>query len=244
MTDNLEALAKLSDEILDLVARDGIFTACSAIESNPDEMTVARVYSTVAQAAYVKCKNVPMMAALATAGIHFCLRTADARTADSEAMAPKLKETAKVIAYNMAANTWPGWGDEGIVINPTDLAAALEAATVSLRLVEELDLGSSQVGNAHWIIGALHLAAGTHDKAIAAFVKSRAAFADTEEKVSILLAEGFIALTKKARRETREIGAKETEKILIALKAVGTEDAGFYAEQIETADRILVSARG
>ena len=49
------------------------------------------------------------------------------------------------MAYNVAANCWPGWGDEGVVIEAAHIDVGLELAMLSLRLVEELGQGPSSV---------------------------------------------------------------------------------------------------
>lgn len=243
MTTSEEELARLCNEALKVAADGDVPSACNAIESRSDHHTIAQVYAKASQTAYLECKSVQTMAALSNAGIRYCLDSAEALANEDRESALKMKESAKNIAYNMAANSWPGWGDEGVVIGQADLAAGLQAAAVSLRLVQELELGSSQIGNAHWIIGALHLAAGSMDEAIAAFEMSRAAFLHAKEDDSVLLADGFIALTRKARPETREAGAEETAQVLETMKSKGTEDAAFFAGQIETADLILVSGK-
>jgi len=240
MTASEEELARLSSEALEVAAHGDVPSACNTIESCSDQHTIAQIYAKASQTAYSERKSVQIMAALSNAGIRYCLDSAEAFASEDQKSALKMKEVAKIIAYNMATNSWPGWGDEGIVIGQADLAAGLEAAAVSLQLVEELELGSSQIGNAFWIIGALHLAAGSNDKAIAAFEMSRAAFLDAGEDDSILLTDGFIALTRKARPETCKAGAEETAQVLETLKSKGTKDAGFFAGQIETADLILV----
>lgn len=243
MTANEEELARLSSEALEVAAHGDVSSACNAIESCSDQHTIAQLYARASQAAYLERKSVQIMAALTNAGVRYCLDSAEALASEDHKSALKMKEVAKTIAYNMATNSWPGWGDEGIVIGQADLAAGLEAAVISLQLVEELELGSSQVGNAHWIIGALQLAAGSNEEAITAFEMSRAAFLDAEEDNSVLLADGFIALTRKAQSETWKVGTEETAQVLETLKSKGTEDASFFAGQIETADLILVSGK-
>lgn len=239
--DRDEDVARLSRRALEVAAQEDLFKACEAIESNADAMTVAQVYADAAQRAYREQKSVATMSALAIAGVNYCRRAAAAAERRGDATTRNLKEKAKAIAYNMAANSWPGWGDAGITINRTDLANALHAAAASLRLVEELGLGGNQIGNAHWLIGALHLAAGAHDAAVAAFEKSRAGFAAAGAEEAVLLAEGFRALARKAQPDTRAAGAEETAGVLAALQRKATDDAAVYAGQIETAERILLT---
>ena len=94
------------------------------------------------------------MIALARAGIHRALFEADrVPTADPDA-AEALRGQAKTIAYDLGANLWPGWQDEGIVLTPADLTTGLEAARLNLRLAEQLGRPALPRCNAHWLLGA------------------------------------------------------------------------------------------
>jgi hypothetical protein len=48
-----------------------------------------------------------------------------------------VRESAKTIAFNVGANTWPGWGDEGVEISCDQRKAGLAAAMLSHRLVND-----------------------------------------------------------------------------------------------------------
>ena len=115
------------------------------------------------------------MAAIGKAAVRYHLKRSE--LARDVAATVKLKTAAKTLAYNVAANCWPGWGDEGVVIEASHIDAGLELAILSLRLVEELALGPHQLGNAHWLVGALQLAAGRLDASLLSFGQARDAFA-------------------------------------------------------------------
>jgi len=93
------------------------------------------------------------------------------------AAAAKLMEIAKTISFNVGANAWPGWGDDGVEISPDQRKAGIEAAMLSLRLVNELNLGPHQIGNAHWLVGAHHIAARCPEAALASLDEAARAFA-------------------------------------------------------------------
>ena len=76
-----------------------------------------------------------------------CTKLASVNAHDPETAAG-LKKIARMIAFNVGANSWPGWGDDGVEISPDQRQAGSEAATLSLRLVNELNLGPSQIGKA------------------------------------------------------------------------------------------------
>jgi len=76
------------------------------------------------------------MAAVGKAAVRYHLRQSELER--DVAAAVKLRTAAKRMAYNVAANCWPGWGDEGVVIEAAHIDVGLELAMLSLRLVEEL----------------------------------------------------------------------------------------------------------
>ena len=45
-----------------------------------------------------------------------------------QALGSSLRLQGKKLAYNLAADTWPGWNEPGIVITTSDLDAGLDAA--------------------------------------------------------------------------------------------------------------------
>ncbi|MBV9631621.1 MAG: hypothetical protein JO230_26230 [Xanthobacteraceae bacterium] len=175
----------------------------SVLEADADAAEVAQRYADMAQALYRERKNVTQMLAVAKAGVAYCLKAAEGAAAEDPAAAAALKTKAKVIAYNAAANSWPGWGDEGIVIEPLHIEEASGLAARSLELVEDLKLGHRQVGTSEWLVGALHLAAGRSNDAIAALTRAHDAYAGGGEHTSALLALGYLALAR-SRQCTQE----------------------------------------
>ena len=128
-----------------------------------------------------------------------------------------LKTKAKAIAYNAAANSWPGWGDEGSSSSHRTSRMDLDLAQRSLDLVEELKLGHRQLGTSQWLVGALHLAAGRSDEAIAAPTRARDAYGAGGERASELLALGYLALAR-SRQGTPERHRAELEEICLQLQ--------------------------
>src|SRR5271166_2956544 len=127
-------------EALRLADSNELTAMRSVLEAGADPTDIAQRYADVAQALYRERKNVTQMLAVAKAGIAYCLSAA----AEDPAAAAALKT--KAIAYNAAANSWPGWGDEEIVIEPSHIEEASDLAARSLELVEDLNLGHRQLG--------------------------------------------------------------------------------------------------
>ena len=172
---NSEAVSKQTlPEALRHAASNDLDAMRSVLEADANAAEVAQRYADVAQALYRERKNVTQMLAVAKAGIAYCLDAAERAAATDPVAAATLKTKAKVIAYNAAANSWPGWGDEGIVIAPSHIEDGLDLAQQSLELVGDLKLGHRQVGTSQWLVGALHLAAGRGDDAIVALTRALA----------------------------------------------------------------------
>jgi hypothetical protein len=159
--DNSEVLSKqmLSDALRHAESHD-LAAMRSVLEADADAAEVAQRYADLAQALYHQRKNVTQMLAVAKAGIAYCLNAAEQAATQDPAAAATLKTKAKVIAYNAAANSWPGWGDEGIVIAPSHIAVGSDLAMRSLELVEDLKLGHRQRGTSQLLVGCISPLAG------------------------------------------------------------------------------------
>jgi hypothetical protein len=217
-------------EALRLADSNELTAMRSVLEAGADAAEIAQRYADVAQALYRERKNVTQMLTVAKAGITYCLSAA----AKDPAAAATLKTKAKALAYNAAANSWPGWGDEGIIIKPSHIEEASGLAARSLELVEDLKLGHRQVGTSQWLVGALHLAAGRSDDVIAALSRAR----DAYERVSELLVLGYLALAR-SRQGTPERHRNELEEICQQLQKDGSPQAIAFVNQLRTADRLL-----
>jgi hypothetical protein len=235
---NSEVLSKqMLSEALEHAESNDLAAMRSVLEADADAVAVAQRYGEVAQALYHQRKNVTQMLAVAKAGIAYCLGAAEQAAKDA-AQAATLKTKAKVIAYNAAANSWPGWGDEGIVITQSHIADGFDLAMLSLELVEDLKLEHRQHGTSQWLVGALHLAAGRSDEAIAALTHAHDAYAAGGERASELLALGYLALAR-SRQDTPERHRAELEEICQQLQTDGSPQAVAFAKQLRTADRLL-----
>ena len=58
----------------------------------------------------------------------------------------------------------------------------------------------------------------------------------------VLMAEGYTALALKTQPESRLAGGHELARILLLLGSRGSKDAQFFANQLITADRVLIRA--
>jgi hypothetical protein len=228
--------------LLALVQTGKVLEAISIVEAIPDPLEASLAFSELSKRIYREFKDVSSMVALGNAGTQFAL--ANAASSDDSADAEKLRKNAKVLAFNTAANCWPGWGDAGIEINQDHLQAGLKLAVLSRDLVSELTLGHKQRGTAHWLIGALALAMGQHAEALAEFQRAKGEFETGGDSDLILMAEGYAALALKAQPESRLAGDHELARILLLLDNRGSKDAQFFAKQLITAEQCLSARAG
>lgn len=215
------------------------WAAMAKLEAGGEPLMVAEHYSQLVRICCFQEKNLPLMIMLGRGGIQYCLREAARVEKEDPKTAEKLRGQAKTIAYNLGANCWPGWGDEGIVIGTSDIAVGYDAALLNLRLGRELKRNAEVMGNAHWLVGAHQLAMGKKKEALKAFEESAQQFAEAEKTDFELMAKGYAALAVKLSDEAAADADAKLQAALKALNERDNDDAKFFAEQIETASKIF-----
>jgi hypothetical protein len=209
----------------------------SSSASNADPKEGASMFVALVKYLYRERKDVPSMITAGEAGVKFCLEAAESAT--DEILAKDLKTSAKTIAYNTAANCWPGWGDEGIVIEPGDLKSGLKLACLSRTLVCDLRLGHKATGTAHWLVGTLLLAARQFVDAIGEFQRAENAFQASGDAGCVLMVRGYAAMARKFDAAPGPAADRALADTLDALRQDGSKQAIFFADQIVTAERVL-----
>lgn len=236
MTDNRDSARA---EALRLTAAEGFGAACRFIEAFDDPIAVAWAYKDFSQALYHQHKDVQHMIEAGRRGIELALDHAARAASDDTKTAAMLVEIAKMMAFNVGANTWPGWGDDGIDISPDQRETGIEAAMLSLRLVTELKLGPQKMGTAHWLVAAHHIAARSPEAAMAALDEAARAYAAAGDAPSEIMVRGYRALARKLCPETRAAALAELDQALRCLGQDTSKAATAYRQQIIVADRIL-----
>jgi len=186
---------------------------------------------------YKKQKDIGGVIAIGEAGVRFCIESANA--APDVETATSLRTFAKTIAYNAAANCWPGWGDEGVEIVGAHLEAGLKLALLGRDIAGELNLGAKQMGTSHWLVGALELAAGHLQEAAIDFERSEKAYELSGSSVQQLMARGYSALACKKNPASSTRGANALTEVMKLLRDDGSQEAVFFANQLATADKIF-----
>jgi hypothetical protein len=219
------------DEALRRLTEIDSFAAIEFLSAQDDTLAAVKVCDDLVRHLYNEAKNVPAMLMIGCAGIQLGLDRA-AQETDSE-RAAAIKGQAKAIAYNIAANAWPGWEDEGITITTSDIACGLDAARTNLRLARELRRGDLPLSRAHWVIGALQLAVGELDAAKSAFEQAAQFARAAGEQAEALLSDGCAALVDVRR------GGDDAALNAILAELATVEDGPFFAGQIEGARRLF-----
>jgi hypothetical protein len=205
-----------------------------------DPRAVARGYNEVTRDLYQTRRDLPAFVLVSRQGIEYLLIKATEADRTDPSAANELRGAAKTLAYNLAANTWPGWNEAGIRIRPEDLEAGMEAARLNLRLALELQRGAEPLFNAYWIIGALELAQGRHNEAIASYEQARKLANQESLRGYALLAGGSIAIAKIAGKVDVAAGEREFVQAKTALTTGNLSDGKFLADQLDVAYQVFV----
>src|SRR5262249_257368 len=141
-TGNISPNGMDSASLLALVRAGRVAEAIAIVEANPNPMEAARAFIELSKQTYRELQDISSMVALANAGTEFALLKAgsSANSPESE----KFRELARILAFNTAANCWPGWGDAGVDIKDHHLQAGLKLAGLCRDLVVELNLGHKE----------------------------------------------------------------------------------------------------
>ena len=146
--------------------------------------------------------------------------------------ATEYKSAAIPMAYNLAANTWIGWGAGEVgSVDENHQRLGMEAARLNIELAAEVGLGPERRRNGYWILGAHQLAAGDHDAAARSFHTSAELANESADAAATTMAEGWmhVAHILGGADETREL-----EAVTAKLRTLG-EDGVFYADQYAVA---------
>lgn len=240
--DEKERLIAFLKDIDELVEGGEVSAAVKKIESLGDTTKVMRNYFVVTNHFYRNKRDVARMLSFGQAVMAYLLEQAAKVRESDVAQADKLTGYAKSMAYNISVNAWPGWNERGIKITPEQTKAAYQAAQENLRLGIELKRPADVMGNAHWLIGAQHLALKEPHKAIDQFEQAVKQFAIAKQPDYQHMAEGYIGITQLTQAATRDQGRKRLDKAIADLKARKTSDAKFFASQLKSVEKVFADS--
>jgi hypothetical protein len=222
-----------------LVERGDLRAGLVRLASHSDPMEAAAAYAELAAFLYRTKKDVSGMLDCGRAGVEFLLAAAEKKSKAERAVAFRLEEKAKSLAFNVAANCWPGWDDEGIELNTEQIQAGLILAELSKELVRKLQPGSRREGTAHWLVGALQLALGPDDLAADEFNRAKDAYDASGKPIESLMVSGYLAIVGERQPAKREDAVRKLAGIIEALENDNSDAAKFFVRQLHTAERVL-----
>jgi hypothetical protein len=230
----------LVDSLVQMIRSRLVSDVVSLIDARADPIATVSALNSTVQKLYREYNDVTNMIVAGNLGLGYFLRRSTLES--DQGKVRELKKLGKVIAFNTAANCWPGWGDPGIVIEEAHIRAGIKMANESRDLVEELAFGARELGNAHWLVGALELAAGRFDAARVAFEQAeRVSLVQDATSTYTLMARGYVELARKAGPQSRAQGKEALRETLDRLRVQGSKEAIFFADQLSTADRVLLA---
>lgn len=222
------------EKVVQLSQMSDSFRALQEIHSQGEPLEVAGHHSQLVRDLYGRQKDVPLMVMIGRAGVQYCLSEAERRERDDVELANRLRGMAKTIAYNVSVNCWPAWEDEGISITASDLRAGFDLAKLNLRLAMELKRPADKVAHAYWLLGAHQLAAGEAQEAIESFRAATAHYQEAGQPDGEQMAAGYAGIAKLTMMESADAGRQQLTAAVEALRRIDTDDARFYAQQLES----------
>jgi tetratricopeptide (TPR) repeat protein len=222
----------------DLIRAQDTTGAMEFINGQDSPLEAAQLYSDLVMDFYWKERSLSNTVMIARAGLDYCRSKADETAGSSPDTSHDLKGVAKMISYNLASFTWPGWDEKGIVVGRDDIVTGLEAARLNLRLVEELKDDDLSFSNAYWIVGAQLIAVQKYDEAIEAFKSAKKYAESAGARLNQLLCDGYIGVTMITS------GQKEGQKVLdqaeSELNEIGSDDAKFFIKQFHSVLNVFI----
>ncbi len=200
---------------------------------------VCEIYDQAVRDLYWLEKGAKSLVLVGQSGINFCLSQAQKIEDTDEALAKDLKSQAKTIAYNVAANSWPGWGDDGVTISTQDIEAGLAAAKLNLSLAFVLSKPNDKISAAYWLLSAQQLASSAFQDAVASILQSDVYAKKSSDNIQLAFNEGYRGLILLASGD-KAVGQSAFDSGIGRLTALATEDAKGYIGQLETAKRFFV----
>ncbi len=148
------------------------------------------------------------------------------------AQAQEYRAAAVPMTYNLAANTWAGWGPGNVgEVGEAHRRLGLEAARKNIELAAQVGFGPERRRNGYWVLGAQLLQASDAAGARQAFATSGELARAAGDEHAAPMAEGWVLVAD-------ILGGSDAAGALDALKARMQNlggDAAIYAEQYDTA---------
>lgn len=204
---------------------DSPAAAAHWLESQGSAERVCERYDQAVRDLYWLDKGAKNLVKIGPLGIDYCLRAG-------------LKDYAKTIAYNVAANSWPGWGDSGVTIARDEIEAGLSAAEINLSMAIELKKPADKISGAYWLLSALQLALGKFGASVESIEKSLNYAESFNDETLTAFTRGFKGIIELASGDNT--GAANFDSAEQKLRSIASQNALGYVDQLKRARSIFV----
>lgn len=209
------------------------------IESQGEAASVCDLYDQLVRDLYWADKGPKNLIPVGFRGIEFCLSKAKEIEGTNKALAEDFKSKAKTISFDIAANSWPGWGDAGVTVLKPEMEKGLEAAKLNLSLALELNKPLDKIATAHWLKAALELSLQDYNFALNSIEQSLEYSRKANDLTPIAFGTGFKGLIYLAKGD-QDQGNRFFGEGIQMLKDIGDDSAKGYLAQLETAKSIFL----
>lgn len=212
--------------------------AFSWIQSLGTSSEVCDIYNQAVQDLYWLEKGSKSLIIVGKAGISYCLTESEKLASKDQQGSDNFKAQAKTISYNLASNSWPGWGDEGVSIARPEIEAGLESAKLNLKLAYELNKPADKIASAYWLLSALQLALQKYQDSLLSIDQSNNYAQQSKDETIIAYGTAFKGLILLASGNKNE-GQQLFDSNILKLKNIGSDDALSYVGQLDIAKKIF-----
>lgn len=222
---------------VDYIRNVDTFAAISYLLQQDDPFSISTSFNDLINHLYWEDKDLPSAIAIGRAGMQYGLSAVVEVEAINPEAADKIRLKIRALAFNIASYAWPGWDEEGISPNPTDVAFGHDAAKLLVRLVKEKKAEPIKIARAWWMLGVYQLAAGKNDRAHNSFNLSAEFAGKASTRSEQLLAQAFTILAD-AQEDPEQEGLSIQMSGLQASLAQEEHGADFV-NQVDTAARVF-----
>jgi len=228
--------SNILDHAKSLAASGDLAVAVEYLDHHADFAEAMKAYEDLVLFMYWEMKNVKAVVIFAELGINRMLQAAGVNGESRP-----LRDRARILAYNLASFTWPGWDEPGITISDSDQKAGLAAAQLHYELVQSLTPDPQTSGRAAWIVGAQLLTAHDYTAARNKFDESSQHHKSANNQAEQLLSQSFAQLA--ACLESPDDDAQQSQLIQTKLRLLRAKDGEEFVRQLDTAEAVCRRSR-
>ena len=231
----VEAMRTLAQATMTELSDNGSASALEFLEAQEDKRLVLEVCEALMPHYYWQEKNLELSLLFGRTGVRLGNELATA--SEDPVEVDQLRTHVKIICYNIASFSWPGWDESGITITPEQVTEGSAAARRNLQLAIDLEKPALPTSRAWWLLGAHLLTAGEFQESAAAFDKAAELAASVKKRDEQLLSKAFRQL---AIIQILPESGKDEQRMYAYLEELGgMEDGEFFTNQVETARQVL-----